>query len=83
MVQLSHPYLTTGKAIALTIGTFVAKKQWSSYRSRVLVPPLGIYIRLSLSFPPTLPQWRVPEHKILEELPCCLTTKQSEENPTP
>ena len=25
MVQLSHPYMTTGKAIALTIQTFVAK----------------------------------------------------------
>ena len=25
MVQLSHPYMTTGKTIALTIGTFVGK----------------------------------------------------------
>ena len=25
MVQLSHPYMTTGKAIALTIQTFVSK----------------------------------------------------------
>ena len=25
MVQLSHPYMTTGKTIALTIGTFVSK----------------------------------------------------------
>ena len=25
MVQLSHPYITTGKTIALTIGTFVGK----------------------------------------------------------
>ena len=25
MVQLSHPYMTTGKAIALTIWTFVSK----------------------------------------------------------
>ena len=25
MVQLSHPYMTTEKAIALTIGTFVGK----------------------------------------------------------
>ena len=25
MVQLSHPYMTTGKIIALTIGTFVGK----------------------------------------------------------
>ena len=25
MVQLSHPYMTTGKAIALTIWTFVGK----------------------------------------------------------
>ena len=25
MVQLSHPYVTTGKTIALTIGTFVGK----------------------------------------------------------
>ena len=25
MVQLSHPYMTTGKAIALTIQTFVGK----------------------------------------------------------
>ena len=25
MVQLSHPYMTTGKTIALTLGTFVNK----------------------------------------------------------
>ena len=25
MVQLSHPYMTTGKTIALTIWTFVSK----------------------------------------------------------
>ena len=25
MVQLSHPYMTIGKTIALTIGTFVGK----------------------------------------------------------
>ena len=25
MVQLSHPYMTTGKTIPLTIGTFVGK----------------------------------------------------------
>ena len=25
MVQLSHPYMTTGKTITLTIGTFVSK----------------------------------------------------------
>ena len=25
MVQLSHPYMTTGKTIALIIGTFVSK----------------------------------------------------------
>ena len=25
MVQLAHPYMTTGKTIALTIGTFLAK----------------------------------------------------------
>ena len=25
MVQLSHPYMTTGKTIALTLGTFVGK----------------------------------------------------------
>ena len=25
MVQLSHPYMTTGKTIALTTGTFVGK----------------------------------------------------------
>ena len=25
LVQLSHPYMTTGKTIALTIGTFVSK----------------------------------------------------------
>ena len=26
MVQLSHPYMTTGKTIALTIQTFVSKR---------------------------------------------------------
>ena len=26
MAQLSHPYITTGKTVALTIGTFVDKQ---------------------------------------------------------
>ena len=29
-VQLSHPYMTTGKTIALTIQTFVGKEDWSN-----------------------------------------------------
>ena len=31
MVQLSHPYMTTGKTIALTIWTFVSKVMFSSF----------------------------------------------------
>ena len=31
MVQLSHPYMTTGKTIALTVWTFVAKVLSSAF----------------------------------------------------
>ena len=43
MVQLSHPYMTTGKAIALTIWTFVGK---------VMSLLFNILPRLVLSFLP-------------------------------
>ena len=43
MVQLSHPYMTTGKAIALTIWTFVSK---------VMSQLFNILPRLVLSFLP-------------------------------
>ena len=36
MVQLSHPYMTTGKTIALTIWNFVG----SMYMKRKLLPKL-------------------------------------------
>ena len=32
IVQLSHPYMTTGKMIALTIQTFVCKIMWSEVK---------------------------------------------------
>ena len=36
MAQLSHPYMTTGKTIALTRWTFVGKmRQWSKYDGSV------------------------------------------------
>ena len=42
-VQLSHPYMTTGKTIALTRGTFVGK---------VMALLLNILSRLLITFPP-------------------------------
>ena len=30
IVQFSHPYMTSGKTIALTIQTFVGKEDWSN-----------------------------------------------------
>ena len=35
MVQLSHPYMTTGKTIALTIWTFVSKVISLAFRKEV------------------------------------------------
>ena len=39
MVQLSHPYMTTGKPIALTIRTFVGKVMFLLYNmlSRLVI----------------------------------------------
>ena len=41
MVQLSHPYLTTGKTIALTIWTFVGK---------VMSLPFNMFSRFVMAF---------------------------------
>ena len=38
-VQLSHPYMTTGKTIALTRQTFVGKVERSEKRTRQLLTP--------------------------------------------
>ena len=43
MVQLSHPYLTTRKTIALTIWTFVSK---------IMSLPLNMLSRFVIAFPP-------------------------------
>ena len=42
MVQLSHPYMTTGKTIALTIWTFVSKlvQNWERSTSRLYIVTL-------------------------------------------
>ena len=48
MVHLSHPYMTTGKTIALTMWTFVSKvmfllfKTWS--RSNIAILPRSNYL---------------------------------------
>ena len=34
MIELSHPYMTTGKTIALTRWTFVSKKQVQSVANK-------------------------------------------------
>ena len=57
MVQLSHPYTTTGKTIALTRWTFVGKVMSLLFNmlSRLVVIPMAIYLSISmyvcLSFP--------------------------------
>ena len=43
IVQLSHPYMTTGKTIALTIGTFVGK---------IMSLPLNTLSRFVIAFLP-------------------------------
>ena len=51
MIQLSHPYMTTEKAIALTIGTFVGKVMSLLFNmcSRLVItslPKIGLTINL-------------------------------------
>ena len=52
MVQLSHPYMTTGKTIALTIGTFVGKVMSLLFNmlSRLVVAFLSRSKRLLISW---------------------------------
>ena len=43
MVQLAHPYMTTGKTVALTIWTFagkVASRGWAPLSAAVISSPL-------------------------------------------
>ena len=40
-VQLSHPYVTTGKTIALTRRTFVGKVHYESYNCNVIISCYG------------------------------------------
>ena len=52
MVQLSHPYMTAGKTIALTVQTFVGKVMFLLFNtlSRFVIAFLeGIHITVSLS----------------------------------
>ena len=52
MVQLSHPYMTTGKTIALTIWTFVSKELSLLFNmlSRFVIAFLPRRKRLSISW---------------------------------
>ena len=52
MVQLSHPYMTTGKTIALTKGTFVTKVMSLLFNmlSRLVIAFLSRSKRLSISW---------------------------------
>ena len=52
MVQLSHPYLTTGKTVALTIWTFVSRVMSLLFnvRSRFVIALLPRSKRLSISW---------------------------------
>ena len=63
MVQLTYPYMTTGKTIALTIGTFVGKVRslfFFNMLSRFVIPFLPRNNRLLIS-------WiQVPSAVILE-----------------
>ena len=59
MVHLSHPYMTTGKTIALTIGTFVSKVMSLLFntlsRSDIAFLPRSKYLLMSwLQSPPTM-----------------------------
>ena len=53
MVQLSHPYMTTGKTIALTIQTFVGKVRSLLFNmlSRFVIAFLPMSKRLFISWP--------------------------------
>ena len=59
MVQLSHPYMTTGKIIALTIWTFVAK---------VMSLLLNILFRFAIAF---LPRRRQTSFNFMAEVTIC------------
>ena len=39
MVQLSHPYMTTGKTIALTIQTFVNRVMFLLFNTQISIIP--------------------------------------------
>ena len=41
MVQLSHPYMTTGKTIALSTGTFVGKRMSPFFNTQSCFGALG------------------------------------------
>ena len=45
MVQLSHPYMTTGKTIALTRWTFVGKVMSLLFNMLHIVPNVGVFIK--------------------------------------
>ena len=55
-VQLSHPYITTGKIIALTRWTFVGKVMSLLFRMHVICKPFPDYRHLK-SEKPQLPPW--------------------------
>ena len=55
-VQLSHPYVTTGKIIALTRWTFVGKVMSLLFRMHVICKPFPDY-RYLKSKKPQLPPW--------------------------
>ena len=56
MFQLSHPYMTTGKTIALTLRTFIGKAMSLLFNtlSRVVIAFLPRNKRLLISWPQSL-----------------------------
>ena len=62
MVQFSHPYMTTGKTIVLTIQTFVGKVMFMLFNmlSRFVIAFLPRNKRLLISW------WQLPSTVILE-----------------
>ena len=75
IVQLSHPYMTTGKTIALTRRTFVGKVQLVSYK---LVQPLWrrlwrflTKLKIELPYDPEIPLLGIhPDKTIIQKDTC-------------
>jgi len=67
IVQLSHPYVTTGKTIALTRRTFVGKMLYSFCYATKQINHMSTLYYLVFGFPSHL-----GHHRVLSGIPCAV-----------